>query len=69
MPARTYITANQFVVLEYATLTDVMKKKRSGGELTEKEEAITINYEYQYEAWMKNGFISQGHAFYKGCEE
>ena len=36
MPARTYVTANQFVVLEYAALTDVMKKKRNGAKLTEK---------------------------------
>ena len=28
LPAKAYVTAKQFIVLEYAALTDVMKKKR-----------------------------------------
>ena len=68
-PARTHITVDQFVVLEFAALTDVMKRKRNGGKLTEKEEALRINYEYQQETWMEKGFISQGHAFYEGRDE
>ena len=69
MPAKTYIIADQFVVLEYAALTDVMRKKRNGGEMTKQEEAVLINHEYQQRTWMEKGFISQGEAFYEGREE
>ena len=69
MPGNTWVDVHQFVVLEYAALTDVMRRKRNGGALTTTEEAVSINYEYQQETWMEKGFIGQGHAFYEGRAE
>ena len=65
LTTQVYITVDQFVLLEYAALTDVMKKHRNGREMTEVEKKLIINYEYQQEAWMEKGFISQGHALYE----
>ena len=69
MPGNTWVDVHQFVVLEYAALTDVMRRKRNGGALTTTEEAVSINYEYQHRTWMEKGFIGQGHAFYEGRAE
>ena len=68
MPAKTYIIADQFVVLEYAALTDVMRKKTNGREMIKQEEAVLINHEYQQRTWMEKGFIGQGHALYDYCK-
>ena len=69
MPGNTWVDVHQFVVLEYAALTDVMRRKRNGGALTKEEEAVSINYEYQHRTWMEKGLIGQGHAFYEGRAE
>ena len=58
----------QYILLEYAALTNVMKKKIKGGEMTKTEEDLIINNQYQQKKWMKKGFISQGEAFYEGKE-
>ena len=40
---------DQYIELEYAPLTEMMKRKRKGEELTEPEKSIVTNYEYQQE--------------------
>ena len=63
------IDVNQYILLEYAALTNVLKKKIKGEEMTKTEEDAIINNRYQQEKWMKKGFISQGEAFCEGREE
>ena len=63
LPVRgTSMEVAQYIELEYAPLTDMMKRKRNGLQLTEIEENIIINYEYQQGNWMEWGFMGQGHA-------
>ena len=65
LPVRgTSLDVAQYIELEYAPLTEMMKRKRSEEKLTELEESIIINYEYQQKKWMEWGFIGQGHALF-----
>ena len=48
MGGNTSIDVDQYILLEYAALTNVMKKKIKGGEMTKTEEDAIINNQYQH---------------------
>ena len=56
----TSLEVAQYIELEYAPLTDMMKRKRNKGNLTEIENNVIMNYEYQQKKWMESGFMGQG---------
>ena len=41
---KTQMKVAQFVVLEYASLAGLMKRHRNGGEVSEQERKLIVNY-------------------------
>ena len=60
----SFVDAEQVVVLEYAGITELMRRHREGGQLTEDESNVVINQLHQQQK-AKDIFMGQGYTFYE----